>query len=395
MNISSSKRKIENSDNLDNYASYYLKSPSGALTYHEVNETGHWNKSLTNIKGELFNVGGGSGFVTENEYQLDFGSHVLTPQNDFAAWVLMWGGGGGGQETSGGNWGGGGGFTRGLVKFEAGVAYTLIVGEGARHANVSTHGGGGKGHSGGGDGGGLTGLFYNSDYIGRAAWGHSQTQPVKRENALLIAGGGGGKGHHANANVGGGGGGGGWSGKNGHNANGGTQHGGGNAGYNNGGNNGGGHGFHGGHAYQASSWQGGGGGGWYGGGGGGHTSTHHNGGGGGSGHHAHPAEFGVQPNNKLSKYITRAHTVASPSAHHAAHGRPANFRNPYCYSAGRDGASVGRGAHANNQSQGSRHGKIVMNFVPGYLHQVFDNKNHPQSSALSSFNQGTWRNDRN
>ena len=393
MSNSSSKRKLFTDTSLENFASYKLVSPSGLTLFENVEPHNNYSRSYTNIKGEIFNVGGGQCFVSETEFVRDYGSYTITPQNNFTAWVMLWGAGGGGSDSSGGNHGGGGGFTRGLVDFEKDVPYTIVIGEGGQQSNSSTHGGGGRGHSGGGNGGGLSGLFYNSSVNSRAAWNHTKNPPVKRENALLVAGGGGGKGHHANANVGGGGGGGGWVGRNAHNANGGGQFTNGHAGYNNGGNNAGGHEMHGGHAYQASSWQGGGGGGWYGGGGGGHTSTHHNGGGGGSGHHAHPAEYGVQPNNWLSKFIRSAHTLSSPSAYHYAAGTPANYLNPYCYSAGTGGYAVGKGGYVNDSTNGSRHGKVVINFVPGYLANAIKSQNFEKRVPSQAPSEGEFRYD--
>jgi hypothetical protein len=395
---SSSKRKISNNDiALGNSASYILKSPNGVISEHEVDETNHYRFSTTKAKGEIFNVGGGSIFVTETEYELDYGTYTLTPRNDFMAWVSLVGGGGGGTEPSGGTYGGGGGFTRALVKFQKEIPYSLVIGEGAAHANRSSHGGGGRGHSGGGDGGGLSGLFFNVETSGgRAPWGHTYNTPVKRHQAIAIAGGGGGKGHHGQAHHGAGGGGGGYIARSGHNANGGTQHGGGWAGYNNGGTNGGGHEFHGGHAYQASSWQGGGGGGWYGGGGGGHSGVHHNGGGGGSGHHAVPQEVSQFSNNDLSKYIVNAHTQTSAVGQNYNNWKPANWLHPYIFAAGRNGNHVGRGAHNNDTTNGSRHGKIWITFAPPefekfYKPSVNKAKTTPQHD---NFNQGVFNYDR-
>ena len=394
MTNSSSKRKIDTDVSLDNYASYYLKTPSGALSKDQiVDNTNSYEHSYTAIKGEMFNVGGGSIFSTETEYQLDYGSHVLYPKNDFTAWVSLWGAGGGGADPSGSNYGGGGGFTRGLVKFKANTPYTIVVGEGGHCDNASTHGGGGRGHSSGGSGGGLTGLFMNVDHNGRGDWGHTDNTPVRRDQALLVAGGGGGKGHHGSGHHGSGGGGGGWYGRSAHNVGGATQFNGGSGGYNNGSRNGSGHGFHGGHSGTNSSWLGGGGGGWYGGGGGGHTSNHHNGGSGGSGHHAMPSEGGSFPNSELSKYLVTAHTLSSASYHNFRSDKPANWLNDYAHNKARNGNHVGRGAAGNDMTHGSRHGKVVINFAPGYLKNAYNTIE--QNPTPLSFNQGNTRYDRN
>jgi hypothetical protein len=398
MTNNSSRRKIvDKKVNLDSVAEYSLLSPNGIVLNERVDEFSYYSRSTSLRNGEIFNVGGGSPYETETEFQLDFGGYVLTPKNDFNAWVSMWGAGGGGTDSSNSCRAGGGGFTRGLIQFKANIPYTIVIGEGGMSVNRSTFGGGGRGHHGGtgGDGGGLSGLFMDTQHNSRAAWAHNVNTPVKREQAILIAGGGGGKGHHVQSHHGNGGGGGGWVGRSSHNTTGGSQWQGGRPGYNNSTVNGGGHGFHGGHSGSNTSWIGGGGGGWYGGGGGGHTGTHHNGGAGGSGHHALPSEVAALPNNDKFEYIITAHTQTSAGHHNYGTQRPANWRNPLGHNTARGGTHVGRGAAGNNTSEGSRNGKVVIQLAPGYYdnHKKFKDINvsssdwsHSMPSNRAQFN---------
>ena len=397
MTNNSSRRKIvDKKVNLDSVAEYSLLSPSGIVLNERVDEFSYYSRSTSLRNGEIFNVGGGSPHESETEFQLDFGGYVLTPKNDFNAWVSMWGGGGGGSGGSGGQHAGGGGFTRGLIQFKANIPYTIVVGEGGMSVNRSTFGGGGRGHHGGtgGDGGGLSGLFMNVQHNSKAAWGHNINTPVTREQAILIAGGGGGKGHTGNSHHGNGGGGGGWVGRNAHNSTGGSQWQGGRPGYNNSSVNSGGHGFHGGHSGSNTSWLGAGGGGWYGGGGGGHTASHHNGGSGGSGHHALPSEVAALPNNDKFEYIITAHTQTSAGHHNFGDSRPANWRNPLGHTTAR-GGHVGRGGYEVNTASGSRNGKVVIQIAPGYYdnHKKFKDINvsssdwgHSMPSNRAQFN---------
>jgi hypothetical protein len=375
MTNQSGRRKISSDSRLDSFASYSLLSPNGTVLNEEVDEYSWWSRGSSSRRGEMFNVGGGSPDTTEAEYVLDYGGYVLTPKNDFAAWVTVVGAGGGATNTSGGTHAGGGGYTKGLVKFKANVPYTLVIGEGGRSINRSTFGGGGRGHHGGtgGDGGGLSGLFMNVAHNSKTEWGHTYNTPVRREQAILIAGGGGGKGHHSQNHHGNGGGGGGWTGRDGHNSGPGTQSRAGTSGYNNNGPQGNGHGFHGGHSGSNTSWLGGGGGGWYGGGGGGHTSNHHNGGGGGSGHHAYPQEIMAQPNNDKAQFLVTAFTTRAAGGQSFGTWKPGNWRNPLIYNTGHGGAHAGRGGHGEGTTHGSRHGKVIIQFAPGY----YDNMMKP------------------
>jgi hypothetical protein len=349
-----------------NGVAYTLQQPSGAITSFEVDQNTAYSWTKTGRKGELFNIGGGNQLITKNyessgEFWLDYGSHVLRAQNDFTAWVHMWGAGGGGQHHEGNTNGGGGGFSQALVRFKAGVPYTIVVGQAGDNGNDTTHGGGGRGHDGGGQGGGLSGIFMGSTHFGKARWGHG-TPPVTQSQGLMVAGGGGGKGHHSQSHHGSGGGGGGWSGRGGHNSGAGHQTYGGHGGYNNDGVDAGrGKALHGGHSY-SNSWQGGGGGGWWGGGGGGHTSNHHNGGGGGSGHIAYPSSVGSQPNNDKAEYIITGHTEFALADHGTQFPAPAN---PFSPLAKGDGTNlVGQGGSGfrtgHGQGHSPSHGKVVI-----------------------------------
>lgn len=349
-----------------NGITYTLQQPNGNITNFQVDQTTYYPWSKTLRKGEIFNIGGGlqltaKNYVDSGEYWLDYGSHVLRSQNDFTAWVQMWGAGGGGYHSSGSTLAGGGGFSQALVKFKAGIPYTIIVGQAGDHGNDTTHGGGGRGHDGGGQGGGLSGIFKGSDHFGKTRWGHG-TPPVTQAQALIIAGGGGGKGHHSQAHHGQAGAGGGWTGRTGHNTGAGSQTSGGHGGYNNDGVDAGrGKALHGGHSY-SSSWQGGGGGGFWGGGGGGHTGNHHNGGAGGSGHVAYPSSVGSQPNNDKAVDIITGHTEMGVGAHSHSFSSPGNPYNPLVRGDG--GISAGSGGFGFNTSHGNSgaatHGKVVI-----------------------------------
>jgi len=368
---------------------YFVTRPDGVTKQYQVDNESSYSDSPTNRPGEMFNIGGGStykDFYAIGEFQLDYGSHVFEPVQDFTGWVQLWGAGGGGYHADGGTAAGGAGFTQALVRFKANIPYTIMIGQGGQHGDATSHGGGGRGHSGGGQGGGLTGLFYNTRLIGKTRPSH-HAPPVSQANALIIAGGGGGKGHHSQSNHGGGGGGGGWSGRAAHNTPGGTQTGGGNGGYNNDGVNGGrGSALHGGHSY-GNSWTGGGGGGWYGGGGGGHTGNHYNGGGGGSGHHAYPASVASQPNNSLSEFIVTAHTARASGSHDNNFGTPAMANMPY-NSSGEQGAGVGGRGNSGTweESNQASNGKAIITLA----NPIFNNPTFSFPTHTSPENQDGW-----
>jgi hypothetical protein len=369
---------------------YLVTRPDGVMKQYEVDNDSSYADSPTKRLGEMFNVGGGSTYKDWSaigEYQLDYGSHVFEPLQDFTGWVQLWGAGGGGYHTdSGGIAAGGGGFTQALVRFKANIPYTIMIGQGGQHGDATSHGGGGRGHSGGGQGGGLTGIFYNTRLTSKTRPSH-HAPPVSQANALVIAGGGGGKGHHNQANHGGGGGGGGWTGRSGHNTGAGSQTSGGSGGYNNDGVNGGrGSALHGGHSY-SNSWNGGGGGGWFGGGGGGHTGNHYNGGAGGSGHHAYPSSVASQPNNALSEFIVTAHTARAPGSHDNNFTVPAMAGNPY-NSAGEQGAGYGGRGNYNSwdESNQASNGKAIITLA----HPIFNNPTFNFPTHTSVENQDGW-----
>jgi len=316
MTNQSGRRKISSDSRLDSFASYSLLSPNGTVLNEEVDEYSWWSRGSSSRRGEMFNVGGGSPDTTEAEYVLDYGGYVLTPKNDFAAWVTVVGAGGGATNTSGGTHAGGGGYTKGLVKFKANVPYTLVIGEGGRSINRSTFGGGGRGHHGGtgGDGGGLSGLFMNVAHNSKTEWGHTYNTPVRREQAILIAGGGGG----------------------------------------------------------------------------GHTSNHHNGGGGGSGHHAYPQEIMAQPNNDKAQFLVTAFTTRAAGGQSFGTWKPGNWRNPLIYNTGHGGAHAGRGGHGEGTTHGSRHGKVIIQFAPGYYDNMM--KPFPDIDPMAGSNYASQNN---
>jgi Putative Ig domain/Glycine rich protein/IPT/TIG domain len=126
-----------------------------------------------------------------------FGTYTLTSSSAtfFVANVKVYGAGGGDMATNERS-GGLGGYTTGVIGFEPGVSYTVIVGEGGDATLTSKFAGGGAGGSNwlntrfnAGSGGGYSGLFYSTT--------------ITQSTALLVAGGGGG----GRGNRGGGGGG--------------------------------------------------------------------------------------------------------------------------------------------------------------------------------------------
>jgi len=176
--------------------------------------------TVENIEDCVFFYGGGNADTsfTTNEKNLGYGSFVITPGEDFVAWVELYGSDGGTYGTDDNeNIGGIGGYTKALVKFKKDINYTVVIGQGGGLNNINTHGGGGKGHLLGGSGGGLSGLFIDTNYYGKEMWDDDNI-PVLKEKALLIAGGGGGKGGTDNKTQSMGGNGGGWMGTGAHNS---------------------------------------------------------------------------------------------------------------------------------------------------------------------------------
>lgn len=170
--------------------------------------------TIENIGDNVFFYGGGNADIsfTTNDQNLGYGSFVLTPEEDFCALVELYGADGGTYGTDDlENIGGIGGYTKALVKFKKDINYTIVVGQGGGLNNINTHGGGGKGHLLGGSGGGLSGLFIDTNYYGKELWDNDNI-PVTKEKALLVAGGGGGKGGTNNKTASMGGNGGGWMG---------------------------------------------------------------------------------------------------------------------------------------------------------------------------------------
>lgn len=370
-------------------AKYELISPSGVKSQHEVVFGTHYNRSWYDggRKNELFHVGGGNPWVTETEYQYDFGSYVLTPLNDFLAWAHIWGAGGGNYNSGNdSSRSGGGGFTNALIQFKAGIPYTLVVGQAGRYGlTTTTHGGGGDtaNFNNTGQGGGLSGIFYNSTHFGKNPWAYSP--PLSQSNALAIAGGGGSAGHHnMPTHFGAGAGGGGFHGWAAHNSEPGGQNRGGHGSYYSSTTHSMGQALHGGRQSQQATWTGAGGGGWFGGGGGGFSNPHYNGGSGGSGHHAHPREVGSQPNNALSKFILCAHTERAPSSFSSPWQYSAAFKNPLAYRSSNpaygeyDGLYAGKAGRGNTENTGrssALHGKIVLTLAPDILSRIVSGKN--------------------
>jgi len=103
------------------------------------------------------------------------GTWTIIPYVNINVNAKVWGGGG--SDTGGGG-GGGGGFSQGLVRLQAGVGYSLVVGDGGARSNTCRAGGGG---------GGGSGLQINTGII-----------------PIIIAGGGGGSGAPGSAGVSGG-----------------------------------------------------------------------------------------------------------------------------------------------------------------------------------------------
>lgn len=351
---------------------YSIISPSGVKSQEQVTMGSNWSLSTTKRNAELFNVGGGSVYNSYPEFNHGFGSHVFIPNQTFIGMVHVWGAGGGGYHNSGSRSAGGGGFTQVVIRFLQNVPYTIVVGQAGTHNELTTHGGGGRGHHSGtgGSGGGLSGIFFDTNVIGSAPWAGTPT--VSQANALVIAGGGGGGGHHNQAShYGNAGGGGGWNGKRAHNSTGGTQTGGGNAGY---AGSQAGFALHGGHSGSNTSWLGGGGGGWFGGGGGGHTPNHHNGGSGGSGHHAYDSSVASQPNNNLARFILNGFTEKAPGHQDFTSVMPASLNHPLGQTEGRPAGQGGFGENLSGHGAnwGSRHGKVVITMLPDFIGGYMD-----------------------
>jgi hypothetical protein len=74
------------------------------------------------------------------------GFYTLTPLANFDANVQVWGAGGGGAVDGG--YGGGGGYTTGIVSFESGVSYNVVIGSGGVGASSGRAAGGGGAGSG-------------------------------------------------------------------------------------------------------------------------------------------------------------------------------------------------------------------------------------------------------
>lgn len=394
--------RAKDSNNLVPVARYKIISPDEVSSYHEVLEGSHYKYSWYDggRKNELFHVGGGSPFVSESAHVYDYGTYTLIPQTDFVAMVHMWGGGGGGYSSGDDtSRAGGGGFTQAMIRFKANIPYALVIGQAGRYgltSNTTTHGGGGGSYAvHGGQGGGLTGIFFNSDHRGRSVWAHSP--PLAQSQALAIAGGGGGAGHHNSpSHHGPGGGGGGWNGRHGHACQGGGQYQGGyGSSYGAPWTHSAGTALHGGRSSQQGTYTGGGGGGWFGGGGGGHSSSHYNGGAGGSGHHAYKEDYGIQANNKLSSYVLFANTETAAGSYSNPWQYSANFKNPLAYRSSSptygeyDGYYAGKGGRGNTEPtarSSSLHGKIVITLVPDVVGDMFRNK------GVSSANVSEWMN---
>lgn len=362
---------------------YSVKDPNGVTRNYSVNMETSWSDSHSGRRGELFSVGGGDQQASYPVNNFGYGSYVFSPKETFTGIVHMWGAGGGAYNPTGARFAGGGGYSQAIVKFLANVPYTFVVGEAGHWNQTPTHGGGGRGHNQGGAGGGLSGIFMNTDHTGFAQWNGSAA-PVSQANALVIAGGGGGGGHHTqSSHYGNAGGGGGWVGKRAHAGSGGTQTAGGSPGYSN---SQAGFALHGGHSATNSSWLGGGGGGWFGGGGGGHSGSHHDGGNGGSGHIAYPSTVGTQPNNDLSRFIVQGFMEKAAGHFNYSDNRPANFTNPLNLSegrhAGQGGHGDGEGHHgAAKSTYNSRHGKIILTLLPDFFGKFeFPSHNQPHES---------------
>lgn len=395
-----------NPDSTDPIAEYTLIDPDGSETEHVVNFGSHYEFSWYDggRPNDLFHVGGGNPNVTENAYEYDFGTYNLIPNNDFQAWAYIWGAGGGAYNSGNSSTkAGGGGFTQALVQFKAGTSYALTVGQAGRfnHQDQSTHGGGGgANNNSSGQGGGLSGIFMDSDHRGRSAWGHNP--PFDQSQALVIAGGGGGAGHHnMNTHHGDGGAGGGWDGNRAHNSHGGTQRYGGRGNNYSSGEHRDGEVLHGGNGV-GNSWGGGGGGGWYGGGGGAHGGTnHHNGGSGGSGHYAYPASVGSQPNNDKSQYILSAATERGVGRYRICYPWPGNYKSRLARrnsnaNNGETQAYAGRGGNGNTNNtsetgSSALHGKIVLTLAPSNtFYEGFGKKQHssPNKTIWGAYNGG-------
>lgn len=131
-------------------------------------------------------IGGNSTWNLDTQGKINLGTYgtwTFTPNSNFTASVKMWGAG-----ASGGSYsylpaqGACGGASTGVISFQSGVPYVILVGQGGSlvfgAAGPATLGGGGYGRGAGLNprGGGLTGIFSDS---------------YTHANSVMIAGGGG------------------------------------------------------------------------------------------------------------------------------------------------------------------------------------------------------------
>jgi hypothetical protein len=165
------------------------------------------NIKITDTKGNIFYFNdnsidykildfGGGNFDLEygDSDSLGYGSFTFISDEDFFAWVELWGADGGSFGSNIINdFQGIGGFTKALIKFKKDTNYTITAGQAGYFKNSYTHGGGAPGYVLGGQGGGMSGLFINSEYYGKEEW-NNDFNIINRSQVLLIAGGGGGKG---------------------------------------------------------------------------------------------------------------------------------------------------------------------------------------------------------
>ena len=101
------------------------------------------------------------------------GTWTITPQDNFTASIKTWGAGGSGRNGTPQGYpsGGAGGFSQGILQFQGGVPYVMVIGKGGDITSSSFGSGGGMR-----GGGGLSGIFSSS---------------YTKNGAVIVAGGGG------------------------------------------------------------------------------------------------------------------------------------------------------------------------------------------------------------
>ena len=118
------------------------------INFSITNPNGHvLNKTISN-NDLLLSFGGGNFDISYGDNEdLGYGSFTFIADEDFIAWVELWGADGAAygvdkmKDASGI-----GGYTKSLVNFKKDIRYTITAGQAGYFRNKNTHGGGGSGY---------------------------------------------------------------------------------------------------------------------------------------------------------------------------------------------------------------------------------------------------------